>query len=242
MTLPPFHTEKVKDPNVWVPQKLHWAWEAPIDHPMSKAQGKRRSLMQPQPLAAGHPFFPALHQWGSHGVTVDCGLDWQWDTVLAAVARGPHRSALDPENIALVHEDVQYQVDAGFSKIVLWEDLNRLKPRTLKISSIAVVPQNNRRGRLILDLPFPVYPERTKTNPRPYPIQAGVNETTIQLAPQEPVREIGNVLRRGRPWTRSSCWPKSTCPTGFGGCWSKKTNNSTSRTSCPAPLANQRAS
>jgi hypothetical protein len=152
--------------------------------------------MQPQPLAAGHPFFPTLHQWGSHGVPVDCGPDWQWDAVLAAVAGSPHRSALDPENIALVHEDVQYQVDAGFSKIVLWEDLNQLKPRRLKISPIAVVPQKNRRGRLVLDLSFPVYPERTKTNPRPDPIQAGVNETTIQLASQEPVRAIGNVLRR----------------------------------------------
>ena len=152
--------------------------------------------MQPQKLAAGHPFFPTLHQWGSHGVPVDCGPDWQWDAVLAAVARGPHRSALEPENIALVHEDVQYQVDAGFSKIVSWDDLKQLKPRRLKISPIAVVPQKNRRGRLILDLSFPVYPQRTKANPRPDPIQAGVNETTVKLAPQEPVREIGNVLRR----------------------------------------------
>jgi hypothetical protein len=152
--------------------------------------------MQPQAIAAGHPFFPTLHQWGTEGVPVDCGPDWEWDAVLAAVARGPHISAMDPENIPLVHEDVQYQVDAGFSKIVLWDDLKKLKPRKLKISPIAVVPQKDRRGRLILDLSFPVYPKRTKDNPRPDPIQAGVNDTTVKLAPQEPVREIGNVFRR----------------------------------------------
>jgi hypothetical protein len=152
--------------------------------------------MQPQPLAAGHPFFPTLHEWGSEGVPVDCGPDWAWETVLAAVARGPHISAMDPENMSTVHEDIQYQVDAGFCKIVLWEDLKKLKPRNLKISPIAVVPQKDRRGRIILDLSFPVYPERTKANPRPDPIQKGVNETTVKLAPQDPVKEIGNVFRR----------------------------------------------
>jgi hypothetical protein len=167
-------TKGVEEPNVWVPGKLEKAREASINHPMSKAQGKRRSLMQPQALAAGRPFFPTLHQWGSHGgVPLDCGPDWQWDLVLAAVARGPHCSALEPENISLVHEDVQHQVDAGFSKIVLWDDIKQLKPRKLKISPIAVVPQKNQRGRLILDLSFPVYPSRTKANPSPDPIQAG---------------------------------------------------------------------
>jgi hypothetical protein len=50
---------------------------------------------------------------GSPGVPVDGSLDWQWDAVLAAVARGPHHSVLEPDNITLVHEDVQYQVNAG---------------------------------------------------------------------------------------------------------------------------------
>jgi hypothetical protein len=119
--------------------------------------------MQPQLRAAGHPFFKTLHEWGTNGVPVDCGPDWDWQVIEKAVARGPHISAMDADNIALVHEDIQYQVDAGFSKIMLWSDLKRLRPRKLKISPMAVVPQKDRRGRLILDLSFPVYPERTKT-------------------------------------------------------------------------------
>jgi hypothetical protein len=41
-----------------------------------------------------------------------------------------------------------------------------------------------------------VYPQRTTANPCPDPIQTGINDTMIKLPPQEPVREIGNVLRR----------------------------------------------
>jgi len=150
-----------EDPNIWVPRSLE---RERANHPNNKAQGTtRRSLMQPQPLAAGHPFFPTLNEWGTEGVPVDCGPDWEWDVIEQAVTRGPHKSAMEPNNIALVHEDIQYQVDAGFSRIMLWSDLKKLRPKNLKISPMAVVPQKDRRGRLILDLSFPVYPERTKT-------------------------------------------------------------------------------
>jgi hypothetical protein len=103
---------------------------------------------------------------------------------------------MDPDNIKLVHEDIQYQEDAGFSQIMLWSDVQKLRPSNLKISPLAVVPQKDRRGRLILDLSFPVYPERTRANSRPQPLQQGVNNTTTRLAPDAPVREIGNVFRR----------------------------------------------
>lgn len=152
-----------EEPNIWIPRKLEIKR---ANHPLSKAQGEnpRRSLMQPQLRAHGHPFFPTLHEWATDGVPVDCGPDWEWEVIQQAVARGPHRSAMETENIALVHEDIQYQVDAGFSRIVLWSDLQKQRPSKLKISPMAVVPQKDRRGRLILDLSFPVYPERTRTN------------------------------------------------------------------------------
>jgi hypothetical protein len=183
-----------EEPNVWIPRKI---LRDRTNHPMAEAQGKtrRRSLMQPQPLAAKHPFYPTLSQWGSRGVPIDCGPDWAWDAIEAAVARGPHRSALQPENVALVHEDIQYQVDAGFSKIVMWEDIKRHRPRQLKVSPMAVVPQKDRRGRIILDLSFPVYRGVSRRGGNDPPIQASVNDTTERLAPDHPVREIGNAFR-----------------------------------------------
>jgi hypothetical protein len=147
-----------EDPNVWVPRSIE---KERKNLPMSQAKGTRRSLMQPQEGAREHPFYPTLQQWGTNGVPVDCGPDWDWDVIEQAVARGPHRSALDPENAATVQEDVQYQVDAGFSQIFTWEEVQKLRPKKLKVSPMAVVPQKNRRGRIILDLSFPVYPTRT---------------------------------------------------------------------------------
>jgi hypothetical protein len=124
---------------------------------------------------------------------VDCGPAWSWSTIEAAVARGPHRSATENENITLVHEDIQYQVDAGFCKVLPWKEVQRLRPKNLKISPIAVVPQKDRPGRIILDLSFPVYPDN-KRNQKP--IQAGVNDTTAKLAPDGPVQEIRQVFCR----------------------------------------------
>jgi hypothetical protein len=48
-------------------------------------QGKLTSLMQPQPLSGVHPFTPTMNKW-RHGIEVDCGPDWSWDVVEAAIA------------------------------------------------------------------------------------------------------------------------------------------------------------
>jgi hypothetical protein len=66
-----------------------------------------------------------------------------------------------------------------------------LRPANLKISPVAVVPQVGRRGRIILDLSFPVYQDLddivTIT-------QESVNDTTVLQAPSDPVKEIGLFL------------------------------------------------
>ena len=63
----------------------------------------------------------------------------------------------------------------------------------MKILPVAVVPQVGHRGRIILDLSFPVYQDLdgvvTIT-------QESVNDTTVLQAPSDPVKEIGRVLPR----------------------------------------------
>jgi hypothetical protein len=155
-------------PNMWVPRSI----EKERRHlPMSKAKGMRQSLMQPQNGAKGHAFYHTLQQWGSKGVPVDCGPNWEQAVIKQAVARGPHSSALDPKNAETVREDIQYQVDAGFSQIFTWEEVKKIRPNQLKVSPMAVVPQKDRRGQIILDLSFPVYPVQCKGRNRPEPIQ-----------------------------------------------------------------------
>ena len=84
---------------------------------------------------------------------MDCGEPWAWETIEAAAEM--------IESIALVKEDVAYQVKVGYAEIITWKELRKLRPKQLKISALAVVPQRNRRGRMILDLSFAVRAQRT---------------------------------------------------------------------------------
>jgi hypothetical protein len=83
-------------------------------------KGKPKSLMQPQPLAEVRPFTPTLQEW-QHRIKVNCGPDWSWEVIEAAVARGSHPTASTPEALEVFKEDNEYQVWARFSKVVSWE-------------------------------------------------------------------------------------------------------------------------
>jgi hypothetical protein len=94
--------------------------QAPTFAPMVQAQGKR--LMAPTARVDFHPFSETLREWET-GVPVDCGEPWTWETIEAAVEKGAHKSATTEESIALIEEDVAYQVKAGYAQIIPWEDL-----------------------------------------------------------------------------------------------------------------------
>ena len=156
----------------------------------------RTPLMQPAACVNGlHPFVETLHAWET-GVPVDCGPNWSPEHIKLAMEKGPHRSALSPESIELVHADVGYQEKAGFARIVPWSELMADMPPTLKISPLAVVPQQNRRGRMILDLSFAVHKSGTNKRRLGDIVQESVNDSTTRLAPTEPVKELGRVLPR----------------------------------------------
>ncbi len=53
--------------------------------PEMVSKGKPKSLMQPQPLAEVYPFTPTLTEW-QHGINVNCGPNWSWEVIEAAVA------------------------------------------------------------------------------------------------------------------------------------------------------------
>jgi hypothetical protein len=211
-------TKTRRPPALKVGKRARPAWNIPTDNgrdqrqvateprkqyaseqgPMFEAQGKK--LMSPAACVSFHPFAETLSAWET-GVPVDCGAPWAWDTVVAAVHKGAHKSATSDESIALIAEDVNYQVQAGYAEIVSWEELCILRPKNLKVSPLAVVPQRDRRGRMILDLSFAVRREpksRGRKRPRSeeHILQASVNDTTVRLAPEGPVKELGNVLPR----------------------------------------------
>jgi hypothetical protein len=148
--------------------------------------------MRPQPRADVTPFAPTLKEW-ERGIQVDCGENWTWEVIEEAVLHGAHPSAQTPESIALFADDISYQQQAGFCQVFTWEELQRLRPANLKISPVAVVPQVGRRGRIILDLSFPVY---QMVDGVVTVVQESVNDTMARMAPTVPVKEIGTVLQR----------------------------------------------
>ncbi len=122
---------------------------------------------------------------------MDCGPNWSWDAIEAAIERSPHPTACTSDAYDLFKEDITYQVMAGFSKVMLWEDVKRLHPTNLKISPVALIPQEGRRGRIILDLSFPVYQD---VNGVVTVTQESVNSTTVLTALSTPVKEIRKML------------------------------------------------
>eukprot|EP00957_Ditylum_brightwellii_P103874 7913036-Ditylum_brightwellii.AAC.1 len=133
-----------------------------------------------------YPQTDQLSRWAEEGVEVDCGQAYSWAAVLEAIQHGAHHSAFTPEAIKLVQEDVRYQVQAGFCKIMEWESLCKQWPKHPMISPVTVVPQIGQQGCIILDLLFPVYKHENKKRRQKQQIviQLSVNEMTAPLAPE----------------------------------------------------------
>ena len=85
-------------------------------------------------------------------------------------------------------------MEAGFLQIFLWEEVKNFRPQKLKVSPMAVVPNKNRPGRIVLDFSSPVYPGWDKNGADP--IQSSFNETKDSLSPDMAVKEIGNDFQR----------------------------------------------
>jgi hypothetical protein len=118
-------------------------------YPITEAHGKStiKLLMHPQDITQRllpRDLFLQLQEFCYKGCPAQCGPDWTPEVIKAATAAGPHVSALIPENTKLIWEDIKYQVNAGFVCIISASDLfGENQPPDLKISRVAVVPQDN---------------------------------------------------------------------------------------------------
>ena len=73
----------------------------------------------------------------------------------AAINRGPHKSALEPDAIAnFVEKEVDNKVVKGQVRAVLWDDIKDNHPGQLQVSSVAAIPHKSRAYRSILYLSF----------------------------------------------------------------------------------------
>ena len=104
---------------------------------------KIRGLMVPRMRALDHPAAPLLKEYASQGCPVDVGRDWTLEELEAAVEKGPHSSALEPDAIEQIQVEARDKAKQGFAKIYTWEWLkkNIHKHPHLKLSPLAMIPQ-----------------------------------------------------------------------------------------------------
>ena len=78
-----------------------------------------QGLVFPRWWANMHPAAPLLVEYARKGCAVSVGRDWTLNELEAAVSRGPHVSALEPDAIAQIQIEAREKVKQGFAKIVL---------------------------------------------------------------------------------------------------------------------------
>jgi hypothetical protein len=145
--------------------------------------------MCPSGLALHHPAAATLLEYATGGCPTNTGNPWTKQQMREAVERGPHVSALDPEAIAQMAEEVADKVRIGQARLVSWDEIKDNPPPELKISPLAMIPHKSRRFRAILDLSFRLRLECGD-------MLKSVNESTTLSAPAGAIDQLGHTLQR----------------------------------------------
>ena len=173
-------------------QQLKLPWKITkcrVPLPKREAQTqKTRGQMRPQGMATSHPAFHTLQQYATKGCPAKTGRHWTKEEMQAAIDRGNHISARQPEAVKAYQAEIQEKIEKKQAKIILWDDIKDNPPKQLKISPLAMVPHKSRLFRAILDLSFSL---KMSTHQIP-----SVNESTEKTSPNGTLDQMGTVLPR----------------------------------------------
>ena len=126
-----------------------------------------------------HLALPLLQYYAELGCPTDVGPAWTLNTILAAIATGPHASTLTPEATAFCRQELLERAQRGFSIILLVDVAMLVFGNRIRISRLASVDQANRKPRLICnssaepDDVTPAVNTSTKKSTSPDAIQFG---------------------------------------------------------------------
>ena len=134
-----------------------------------------RGLMCPTGLATAHPAFRTLQQYATKGCPAKMGRNWTKEEIQAAVERGNHESAKQPEAIDAYQDKIEEKIANGQARVILWDDTKDNPPKQLKVSPLAMIPHKSRKFWGILNLSFQL---RMSTHTVP-----SVNESTEKQSP-----------------------------------------------------------
>jgi hypothetical protein len=168
--------------------------------PMAQAQGKR--LMSPSVYVDFHPFAETFRKW-EMGMSVDCGVPWVWATMEAAVEKGGPQV----NHVRRVHPTHRGGRGLpGCRGLHRSDFLGRVTKATAKeFKSVAfgrgptTGPQGTHDPGLVLCGPQMQDRMGTKAitaRGGGIILQESVNDSMVRLAPDTPMKELGNVLLR----------------------------------------------
>ena len=143
---------------------------------------------RPPTTAEDHPAAPLLQAYGKHGCPVDVGKPWSVERIIAAIKRGAHPSAKDPDALEYLRKETAEKVEGGWVFTVRWGDIKHAIPPHMKVSPVALIPHKSRSYRVILDLSFQLLFQGQR--------QPSINDTTNIQAPQQAMAQLGWILHR----------------------------------------------
>ena len=107
----------------------------------------------------------------------------------AAVVRGPHVSALQPDDMDQLAMEVKAKEEKGQCKVILWDNIKDNPPPEMKFYPLTMIPHKSHLVRAILDLSFAIHLSSEE-------IRQSVNNTTEKTAPQGVIDQLGHSPRR----------------------------------------------
>lgn len=161
----------------------------PKERELREAIGTSRpSLVHPREQALLHRAAALIDAYSKDGCPADCGADWTREQIEAAIRRGPHPSAMNPDAKEALFAETDDKVANGYAKVIRYGDIKKHLPAKLKISPVAMIPHKSRSFRTILDLSF-----RLRHLGK---LMESVNSATVQQAPAESMIQLGQCVQR----------------------------------------------
>ena len=110
---------------------------------------KKQPTLSSPPSIANHLALPMLKEYAELGCPSAVGPAWTLNTILAAIATGPHASTLTPEATDFCQQELLERAQRGFSIILPVDVVLLVFGDHIRISCLASVDQANRKPRLI---------------------------------------------------------------------------------------------
>jgi len=103
----------------------------------SKYNKMFKGCMWLNPCIRHHPAYKTLFEYATEGCPVDCRESWSREQLEAAIHRGNHALAQDPQAAKCFHKEALEKVEQGSARIVKWADICDKPHLNLKISPLA---------------------------------------------------------------------------------------------------------